>query len=50
MLEILAQSLLIALRRDHTQPQRSLYRADKAARHCFFAEAGHPQIPEWERR
>ena len=50
MLELLAQSLLIILRRDRLPPQRNLYVSGK----CFLdrrdRHGGIGDIPEWELR
>lgn len=50
MLELLAQSLLIILRRDRLPPQRNLYVSGK----CFLdrrdRRGGIGDIPEWELR
>lgn len=50
MLELLAQSLLIALRRDALPPAQPLYGADRTIRHSSGGWVKYSDIPEWERR
>ncbi len=50
LLELLAQSLLIALCRDMTLPARPLCGEDISIRHSSGDRVKYSDIPEWERR
>lgn len=50
LVELLAQSLLIALRRDAPPLSQTDSGADFALRHCLGSNVRLSDVPEWERR